>query len=152
MPQKRAAFIPAGSTPMVEKLINFLMLDGKKLLARRIFRDTLTQIEKKEKERKAMDVVESAVRNVSPLVEVKPKRIGGGVYQIPVEVSPTRQLTLALRWIVAAARDRKGRPMSQRLAEELLEASAESGSAFKKKENIKQMAKANRAFAHMARF
>jgi len=89
--------------------------------------------------------------NVTPLVEVRPKRVGGSVYQVPIEVNPKRQQTLAIRWIIKAARDRKGMPMCQRLATELLEASTDQGAAFKKKQDVIRQAQANKAFAHLAR-
>lgn len=152
MSQKRATFIPTDSTDLQEKFINYLMMDGKKHLARRILADTLEIISKKEPKKKPEEVFEFAVRNVMPNIEVRPKRVGGAIYQIPVEVHPNRQRTLAIRWIVQAARAKKGMPMAQRLASELLDATADNGSAFKKKENVKQMAKANKAFAHFARF
>ena len=128
------------------------MKDGKKHLARRILADTLAVLKKKSPEKNPIDVFEFAIRNVMPNVEVRPKRVGGAIYQIPVEVHPTRQRTLAIRWILAAARARKGMPMAERLAAEILEATNDSGAAFKKKENVRQMAKANKAFAHFARF
>ncbi|MDP2735468.1 MAG: 30S ribosomal protein S7, partial [bacterium] len=89
--------------------------------------------------------------NVTPLVEVRPKRVGGSVYQVPVEVNPKRQQTLAIRWLLVGARDRKGMPMAQRLAMELLDASQDQGAAFKKKQDVIRMAQANKAFAHLAR-
>jgi small subunit ribosomal protein S7 len=89
--------------------------------------------------------------NITPLVEVKPKRVGGSVYQVPVEVNPKRQQSLAVRWIIKAARDRKGMPMAQRLAMELMDASTDQGAAFKKKADVIRQAQANKAFAHLAR-
>ena len=112
----------------------------------------LRSSKKRIPEKNPEEVFEFAVRNVMPNIEVRPKRVGGAVYQIPVEVRPSRQQTLAIRWIVTAARDRKGMPMAQRLAAELIDATNDQGAAFKKKENVKQMAKANKAFAHLARF
>ncbi len=152
MSQKRALFVPSDSTDLQEKFINYLMMAGKKHLARNILKETLSILEKKEPEKKPQEVFEFAVRNVMPNIEVRPKRVGGAIYQIPVEVHPTRQRTLAIRWIIQAARSRKGMPMSQRLASELLDATNDLGSAYKKKENVRQMAKANKAFAHFARF
>lgn len=92
-----------------------------------------------------------ALLNATPLVEVRPKRVGGSVYQVPVEVTPRRQQALSIRWILTAARARKGMPMSQKLALELLEASAEQGGAIKKKQDVMKMAQANKAFAHLAK-
>lgn len=152
MPQKRAIFIPEESTDLLEKLVNYLMKDGKKSVARTILADTLKVLEEKEPKKKPQEVLEFAIRNVMPNIEVRPKRVGGAIYQIPVEVHPSRQRTLAIRWIVQAARSRKGMPMAKRLASEVLDATNDLGSAYKKKENVKQMAKANKAFAHFARF
>lgn len=152
MSQKRATFIPTDSNDLREKFINYLMHGGKKHLARRILSDTFEIIAKKEPEKKAEEVFDFAVRNVMPNIEVRPKRVGGAIYQIPVEVHPARQRTLAIRWIVQAARAKKGMPMAQRLASEILDATNDTGVAFKKKEGVKQMAKANKAFAHFARF
>lgn len=152
MSQKRATFVPSDSTDLREKFINSLMLDGKKHLARQILVDAFTIIAKKEPGKKPEEVFDFAVRNVMPNIEVRPKRVGGAIYQIPVEVHPSRQRTLAIRWIVQAARAKKGMPMAQRVASELLDATNDNGVAFKKKESVKQMAKANKAFAHFARF
>ena len=98
-----------------------------------------------------LEVFNKALLNVTPLVEVRPKRVGGSVYQVPVEVNPKRQQTLAIRWLINAARDRKGIPMAQKLAMEFLDASADQGNAFKKKQDVIKMAQANKAFAHLAR-
>ena len=98
-----------------------------------------------------MEVFSKALLNVTPLVEVRPKRVAGSVYQVPVEVGPRRQQALSIRWILTAARDRKGIPMAQKLALELLDASADQGSAIKKKQDVLKMAQANKAFAHLAR-
>ena len=152
MPQKRALFIPQDSNELREKFINYLMKDGKKHVARRILKDTFELLKKKNPEKKPEELFEFAIRNVMPNIEVRPKRVGGAVYQIPIEVHPHRQRTLAIRWIVQAARSKKGMPMAQRLAGELFDATNDAGSAFKKKENVRQMAKANKAFAHFARF
>jgi len=152
MSQKRAVFVPADSSELIEKFVNCLMYDGKKHIARKILSDTLEILKKRAPEKNSSELFEFAIRNVMPNVEVRPKRVGGAVYQIPVEVHPNRQRALAIRWILTAARGRKGMPMAQRLAAEILEATNDSGAAFKKKENVKQMAKANKAFAHFARF
>ena len=127
------------------------MLDGKKSTARRIFNDTLKIISKKiagDPEK----IFKSAIENVKPRLEVKAKRIGGAVYQIPMEVKPHRQIALAFRWILAAARGKKSATMAQKLANELTEASKEQGTAVKKKEDTHRMAEANKAFAHLARY
>lgn len=143
-------YIPEGSDPMIEKFINCLMKQGKKSIARKIFADTLDVIKTRTKDA-PLEVFNKAILNVTPLVEVRPKRVGGSVYQVPVEVTPKRQQTLAVRWILDGARSRKGMPMAQRLALELLDASTDQGAAFKKKQDVIKMAQANRAFAHLAR-
>ncbi len=98
-----------------------------------------------------MEVFGKAILNATPLIEVRPKRVAGSVYQVPVEVTPRRQVALSTRWILTAARERKGMPMSQKLALELLDASAEQGGAIKKKQDVIKMAQANKAFAHLAK-
>lgn len=143
-------FIPAGSDPLQEKFVNCIMQQGKKSTARRIFSDTLAVIKTRTKE-SPQEVFAKALLNVTPLVEVRPKRVGGAVYQVPVEVSPKRQQALSIRWILTAARGRKGMPMAQKLALELLDASADQGAAVKKKQDVLKMAQANKAFAHFAR-
>jgi small subunit ribosomal protein S7 len=149
--KKHAQFIPEESSPLQEKFINYLMLDGKKSVARRIFNDTLKIVSKKvggdpEKTFKA------AIENIKPRLEVKAKRIGGAVYQIPMEVKPGRQTALAFRWLLIAARSKKGSNMCQRLANELVDASNEQGTAFKKKEDTHRMAEANKAFSHLSKY
>lgn len=142
--------IPDGSDPVIEKFICCIMHDGKKSIARKIFTDALDVIKSRTKE-PPMEVFQKALLNVTPFVEVRPRRVGGAVYQVPVEVNPVRQQTLSIRWIITAARSRKGMPMSQRLALELLDASASQGAAVKKKEDVTRMAQANKAFAHLAK-
>ena len=139
------------SNPLQEKFINYLMKDGKKTIARKIFRTTLDLIRKKGVKDPVL-IFEKAIENVSPSLEVKPKRIGGAVYQIPTEVKSIRQKTLAFRWILTAARTKKGKPIASKLAEELVDASNSTGNAFKKKEDTHKMAAANKAFAHFARY
>lgn len=143
-------YIPENSTPMIEKFICCMMHQGKKSIARRIFQDTLEVIKTRTKE-EPMEVFSKALLNATPLVEVRPKRVAGSVYQVPVEVTPKRQQALSIRWILTAARDRKGMPMAQKLALELLDASAEQGGAVKKKQDVLKMAQANKAFAHLAK-
>ncbi len=150
MATRPKAFIPAGSDPLVEKFINCLMKQGKKSIARGIFADALAVIKTRTKE-EPMDVFAKALLNATPLVEVRPKRIAGAVYQVPTEVTAKRQQSLSIRWILGAARDRKGVPMAQKLAMELLDAAAEQGSAIKKKEDVFKMAQANKAFAHLSK-
>lgn len=150
MPQKRCLYIPEGSNPLQEKFINYIMKGGKKNIARRIFKDTLKVISEKEKQPEK--VFEKAIEMVRPNLEVRAKRIGGAVYQIPVEVKPERQTMLAFRWILIGARGKKGSPMAKRLAEELVSAAAGEGAAIKKKDDTVRMAQANKAFAHFAKY
>ena len=149
--KKITKHIPADSSPLMERFINYIMLDGKKSTARKIFNETFKIISKKssgDPEKTFKD----AIANVKPQMEVKAKRIGGAVYQVPREVNPERQVALAFRWILKAARDKKGSPMAVRLSNELIDASNETGSAVKKKEDTHKMAQANKAFAHFARY
>lgn len=150
MAQKKCTHIPEDSNPLQEKFINYLMLGGKKNIARKIFNTTLKIIA--EKDSKPDKVFERAIDNVKPPMEVKAKRIGGAVYQIPVEVKPNRQIALAFRWIIGASRSAKNQPISKKLANELLSAANSEGTAFKKKEDTLKMAAANKAFAHYARY
>jgi len=150
VPQKKCLYIPEGSNPLQEKFINYLMKRGKKNVARRIFKETMKAIS--EKEKAPEKVFEKAVETVRPALEVRAKRIGGAVYQIPVEVRPERQTMLAFRWILSAARAKKGAPMARKLAEELMAAAAGEGSAIKKKDDTVKMAQANKAFAHFAKY
>lgn len=143
-------YIPEGSTSTIEKFVNCMMHDGKKSTARRVFKDSMDIIKTRTKE-DPLEVFQKALLNATPLTEVRPKRVGGAVYQVPVEVSPKRQQSLSMRWILVAARARKGMPMAQRLALELLDAASEQGGAVKKKEDVLKMAQANKAFAHLAK-
>lgn len=131
----------------VAKLINQIMKKGKKTIARKIVYGALEEIRKKTK-KDPLDVFNQALTNTSPLVEVRPKRVGGATYQVPVEVRGERRQALAMRWIIQVAKARKGKPMKEKLAEELIEAAENKGGAVKKKENTHRMAEANRAFAH----
>ena len=126
------------------------MKRGKKNIARKIFKDMMKVIAEKEKQPEK--IFEKAVEMVRPNLEVRAKRIGGAVYQIPVEVKPERQTMLAFRWILTGARSKKGAPIAKRLAEELLAASRGEGSAIKKKDDTVKMAQANKAFAHFAKY
>ena len=123
------------------------MWDGKKSVAEKIFYNALKIIDEKG-EKKGIEVFEEAIENVKPLLEVKSRRVGGATYQVPVEVRPVRQQSLAIRWLVEAARNRNERTMAQRLANELMDAANKRGAAFKKKEDTYKMAEANKAFAH----
>jgi small subunit ribosomal protein S7 len=144
-------YIPEESCPLQEKFVNYLMLDGKKTIARKIFANTL-KIISKQVAGDPEKVFKSAIDNVKPDMEVKAKRIGGAVYQVPREVAPNRKMALAFRWILTACRGKKGSPMAKRLAQELVDASNEQGTAMKKKEDTHRMAQANKAFAHLARY
>ncbi|MCC7196669.1 30S ribosomal protein S7 [Candidatus Peregrinibacteria bacterium] len=150
MPQKRCVYIPEGSNPLQEKFINYIMKQGKKNVARKIFKDTLEIIGKNDKAPEKL--FEAAIDNIKPAVEVRAKRIGGAVYQIPVEVKPERQLMLAFRWILGAARSKRNAPMAKKLASELMLAMNNEGAAIKKKEDTIKMAQANKAFAHYAKY
>ncbi|OIP81989.1 30S ribosomal protein S7 [Candidatus Peregrinibacteria bacterium CG22_combo_CG10-13_8_21_14_all_44_10] len=149
--QRTTTYIPEGSTLLQEKFINYIMQSGKKTVARKIFADTMEEIKKKGS-KDPEQVFERAIDNVKPSMEVRPKRIGGGIYQIPIEVKTGRQLMLAFRWILGAARDKKGSKMAVKLSQELLDAANQTGTAMKKKEDTHKMAAANKAFAHYARY
>lgn len=149
--KKRILHIPENSSPMQEKFINYIMLAGKKSIARKILSETLKIISKKTNS-DPEKIFKTALDNVKPQIEVKPKRIGGAVYQIPREVKPDRQLALACRWLIGGARGKKGSPMSQKLANELIDASNGTGAAIKKKDDTVRMAEANKAFAHLAKY
>jgi small subunit ribosomal protein S7 len=144
-------YTPADSNELIEKFINYIMLHGKKTIARTTFKNSM-EIVKKRGYKNTAETFERAVRNVSPILEVKAKRVGGSVYQIPIEVPPKRQQALAFRWILKAAKSKKGSPLSKRLANELIEACEGTGEAVKKKEDVFRMAQANKAFAHLARY
>ncbi|MFA5570523.1 MAG: 30S ribosomal protein S7 [Sphaerochaetaceae bacterium] len=131
---------------LVEKFIRRMMLDGKKSLSSRIFYDALTIVGDKSGE-KPLEVFLKALENVKPVVEVKSRRVGGATYQVPIEVKESRREALAMRWIITAARARSGKSMSEKLSSELLDAIANTGSAFKKKEDTHRMAEANKAFS-----
>ena len=132
---------------LVHGMINRMMRRGKKSTARTIIYRAFDLIEARAK-RDPLEVFELAVRNAAPVLEVKPRRVGGATYQVPVEVMPARQLSLSMRWILAAARSRPGKSMSEKLAGELMDAANQAGSAIKKREDTHRMAEANRAFAH----
>jgi len=132
---------------LLARFINKINFAGKKNVAERVVYDALDIIQDKTKE-DAVTLFNKAIENVRPLVEVKARRVGGATYQVPCEVRQLRSTSLAMRWILTAARSRKGRPMAEKLAEELLLASKKEGTAFKKREDTHKMAEANRAFAH----
>lgn len=134
---------------IISKFINQIMRRGKKSIAEKIVYQSFDIIKEKTK-KDPLEVFDQALKNVSPVVEVKSRRIGGGNYQIPVEVKGDRRLALSIRWIIQAAKSRKGKPMREKLAQELIDASNQQGLAIKKKEDVHRMAEANRAFAHFA--
>lgn len=134
----------------VGRFINFLMREGKKSLAEKIFYGAFAAIKEKT-QMEPLKVFEKALDNVSPLIAVTSRRVGGANYQVPIEVRPERKFFLACHWIIGAARSRKGKPMTEKLAEEIIAASKNEGAAIKKKQDMHRMAEANRAFAHFAR-
>ncbi len=138
---------PLYNSKLVTRLINNVMLDGKKGVAQKIVYDAFAIINEKTG-REPLEVFEEAMENVMPLLEVKARRIGGATYQVPIEVRPERRQTLGLRWITLFARQRSERTMKERLANEILDAVNQSGGAFKRKEEMHRMAEANKAFAH----
>jgi small subunit ribosomal protein S7 len=131
----------------VQIMINKVMKDGKKSTAERIVYGALGQVGERTKE-DPRTVFEQAMRNTMPVLEVRPRRVGGATYQIPLEVRPARQMSLAMRWILGAARGRSGRPMAEKLAAEIMDAYREQGSAIKKRDDTHRMAEANKAFVH----
>ncbi|MFC1707763.1 30S ribosomal protein S7 [Planctomycetota bacterium] len=141
---------PKFKSKLVTKFINCLMHEGKKTKAQTIFNESMGEISKRIREVEPIEVFNRAINNVKPLIEVRSKRVGGATYQVPKEVEKKRQLALAIRWIIQAARDKKGRPMYQRLADELTAAYKKEGSAITRRENVHKMAEANKAFAHFA--
>ena len=138
----------AYNSQKVEKFINYVMEAGKKNTARKVVYDAFEMIKEKTKNPNPLEVFDSAIKNVSPVMEVRSRRIGGANYQVPREVRPERRLALAYRWIITAARGKKGQPMMKKLADELIAASKNEGTAIKKKDDTHRMAEANKAFAH----
>jgi len=138
---------PIYNSKIVTKLINNIMLDGKKTVAQKIVYDAFNTV--KEKENKdALEVFETAMNNIQPVLEVKARRVGGATYQVPVEIRAERRQTLALRWLVSYARSRHEKTMAEKLAAEIIDAINSTGGAFKRKEEMHRMAEANKAFAH----
>lgn len=134
----------------IGRFTNYVMKDGKKSVAERLVHSAFKKIHEITKE-DPVKVFEKALENTSPMLEVKSRRVGGANYQVPQEVRPERKFILSIRWIIGAARSRKGKPMADKLAEELISASKNEGAAIKKKLDMHRMAEANRAFAHFAR-
>jgi len=139
---------PKFHSEMVTRFINMVMVSGKKSVAEKIVYGAMDTVAQKNKSAPAVDLVEKALENVAPMVEVKSRRVGGATYQVPVEVRPKRRQTLAMRWIIDAARKRGEKSMPSRLAGELLDAVEQRGAAVKKREDTHRMAEANKAFAH----
>lgn len=141
---------PKYANVYVTKLINYIMVDGKKSTAQRVVYDAFDIVAEKTKEN-PIEVFERALKNVMPSLEVKSRRVGGANYQVPMSVRGDRRYVLAYRWIITAARGKKGRPMATKLSDELIAAANSEGDAIKKKQDVQRMAEANRAFAHFAR-
>lgn len=141
---------PKFNSKLVSKFINCLMLDGKKSVAQNVFYNSMEIIDKKVKDEQPLDVFEKAINNVKPMIEVRSKRVGGSNYQVPMQVTPKRQQSLAFRWILQSVRGKKGKPISEILASELLDAYEGRGAAMNMRENVHRMAEANKAFAHFA--
>ena len=141
---------PKLKSKLAAKFINCLMLDGKKSTAQRAFYDAMDIVSGKIKDIPPLEIFETAIENVKPMLEVRSKRVGGASYQVPMQVRPKRQQSLAFRWILASARGKKGKPLCQRLASELIDAYNKTGGAMTTRENVHRMAEANKAFAHFA--
>lgn len=141
---------PKYNSKLVSKFINCMMWGGKKSTSQRVFYDAMDIIAKKLNDCEPFEAFETAINNVKPLIEVRSKRVGGASYQVPMQVSSKRQQSLAFRWILQSARAKKGKPMCEHLASELIDAYNKRGGAMTTRENIHRMAEANKAFAHFA--
>ena len=141
---------PKHSSKLVAKFVNCLMWEGKKSVAQKVVYDAMELVEKRMKDASGLEIFEAAINNLKPLIEVRSKRVGGSTYQVPMPVKTKRQQALAFRWLLAAARGKKGKPMCVRLANELAAAYNKEGAAMTTRENIHRMAEANKAFAHFA--
>ena len=148
---KKSRTVLPSSSEKLDKIINYLMKDGKKSVAKKIYNDMLKEV-KSSGHMNPQIVVETAIENASPLMMIKSKRLGGSVYQVPVEVKQNKRLFYAMRWILDSVRSKKGKPMYKKLAEEILAAYSNQGTAVKKKEETHKMAEANKAFAYMAKY
>ena len=148
-PIRKIAPDPRYQSELLGKFVNIVMTRGKKTVAQKVVYGSFDIIKAKSK-KEPLEIFELAVKNVAPVVEVKSRRVGGANYQVPIEVTPKRRQALSFRWIIGAARAKKGRPMAEKLAEELLLASDNQGEAIRKKQDVHRMAEANRAFAHFA--
>ena len=141
---------PKHGSLLASKFINCLMWDGKKSVAQKVFYDALEILGKKVADVEPIEVFTQAVENIKPNIEVRSKRVGGASYQVPMQVGRTRQQSLAIRWLLMAVRDKKGRPVAEKLATEVLAAYNREGAAMTRRENVHRMAEANKAFAHFA--
>jgi small subunit ribosomal protein S7 len=148
--RKQLAPDPRYGSLLASKFINYLMWDGKKSTAQAVFYDALDIIKSRISDAEPIEVFTRAVENVKPAIEVRSRRVGGAAYQVPMPVNSRRQQSLAIRWIISACREKKGRPMSRVLADELMAAYKREGAAMSKRENVHRMADANKAFAHFA--
>lgn len=145
--KKRVILDARYRSPELAKFIHKVMLDGKKAKSERIVYDAL-EIAERELNKNALDIFEQVLKNATPVLEVKPRRVGGATYQVPIDIRPTRRLALAMRWLIASARARRGKPMSERLAAEFIDAYRGQGATIKKREDTHRMAEANKAFVH----
>ncbi|TWT43976.1 30S ribosomal protein S7 [Phycisphaerae bacterium RAS1] len=141
---------PRFNSKLASKFINCMMWDGKKAVSQRVFYDAIDKIAEKIKDAQPIEVFEKALENIKPNIEVRSKRVGGANYQVPMQVGPKRRQSLAIRWLLEACRGKGGRPMSDRLADELMAAFRGEGEAMQTRENVHRMADANKAFAHFA--
>jgi small subunit ribosomal protein S7 len=138
------------NSKLVSKFINCMMWGGKKTAAQNVFYGAMAIMSEKIKDVTPLEIFETAINNVKPALEVRSKRVGGASYQVPIQVNPRRQQSLAFRWILLSARGKKGKPMSEQLASELMDAYNKTGGAMTTRENVHRMAEANKAFAHFA--
>ena len=141
---------PRFGSVLASKFINYLMVDGKKSVAQKVFYDALEVVQEKVADVSPIDVFTQAVENVKPSIEVRSKRVGGAAYQVPMQVNRVRQQSLAIRWIMLAIKEKKGRPTHETLAAEIIAAYNREGAAMTRRENVHRMADANKAFAHFA--
>jgi len=141
---------PRFGSKLVSKFVNCLMYDGKKSVALKVFYDAMDLVERRLPNDPSLEVFNRALENVKPVIEVRSKRVGGATYQVPMQVNKTRQQTLSIRWVLKVTREKKGRPMAVKLADELIAAYNREGAAISIRENVHRMADANKAFAHFA--
>ena len=141
---------PKFGNKLIAKFINCMMWQGKKTVSERIFYSAMNLVTTRVKDASAVEIFEAAINNIKPTIEVRSKRVGGANYQVPMQVNRKRQQSLAFRWLIGAARDKKGKPMHEKLAGEILDAFNNTGAAVTTKENVHRMADANKAFAHFA--